>query len=231
MELLSDARQHVVRLRIIRAVLSVALGCLVWLSAIPAHADQIIATPPVVLPPGWDVTGALVIVGNNVCSGLPCTETIAFSFDLGYEFYPDELIYRAYISNVADNWSGALGPFSLTSTAPQAVNAAKYVVGFVDPAGDDIEISIDQGFVSTPPVTPSLEGADLWACGTTTCLTDFGFPFDQTRTPPIYGILITGPAEFTVTTIPEPATLTLLVCGLFLLGLVGIARGKITRLS
>ncbi len=211
----------------LRTILSLALGCLFWLSAIPAHADQIIATPPVVLPPEWYVTGALVIVGNDVCSGLPCTETIAFSFDLGYEFYPDEPTYTAYIENVTDTWSGALGFFSLTSTGPEAVNAAKNVVGFVDPAGDDIEISIDQGFVSTPPVTPSLEGADLWSCGTTTCLTDFGFPFDQTRTPPVYGILTTGPAEFTVRTIPEPATLTLLVCGLFVLGWMEFTHRKI----
>lgn len=227
-----------IKLLSLRTILTLALACLFWLSATPARSDQIIATPPVVLPPEWYVAGALVIVGNDVCSGLPCTETIAFSFDLGYEFSPDTPTYRAYISNVADDWSGALGSFSLTSTGPEGVNAAKNVFGFTDPAGDDIEIDILQGFVSAPPVTPSLGGADIWSCGTTTCLTDFAPSFFQGATPPVYAVLTGGPAEFTVTTIPEPATLTLLVGGLFALGLmefthrkIRVQKGLITPLS
>lgn len=225
MKVLSDVR-HVVTFRLFKIVSLLALGCFVWLSTAPVRADQI-PTPPVVLPPGWDVSGTLSIVGNNACSGLPCTETVAFSFDLGYEFFPDVNTYEAYIANVVNNWSGALGSFSTTNTGPERVNASQNIFGFFEPAGDEIDINIVQGFVSTPPVTPTLLGATLYTCGTTTCLTDFAPPTFQGRTPPQFGILVGGPAEFTVTPTPEPATLTLLVFGLFVLGLVGTTCRKI----
>jgi hypothetical protein len=220
MEVSGDVHR-VVTFRFSRIVSLLALGCFVWLSTTPVRADQI------VLAPAWDVSGTLSIVGNNACSGLPCTETVAFSFDLGYEFFPDVNTYEAYIANVTENWSGDLGSFHVTTTGPQRVNASQNIFGFADPADDEIDINIIQGFVSTPPVTPSFVGATLYTCGTTTCLTDFAPSLFQGRTPPQFGILVGGPAEFTVTPTPEPATLTLLVCGLFILGLAGATCGKI----
>lgn len=168
-----------------------------------------------------DVTGVLLIVGNDACAGLPCTETIAFSFDLGYEFNPEAPTYRAYISNVADNWSGPLGSFSQTITGLGATaNADQNDLAFSDPTGEEIDIHVIQGFVSTLPSAVTFSSyADLYSCGTTTCVTDFAPSFFQGRTPPVFGLFVGGPAEFTVTAIPEPATFSLLLCGLFVLGI------------
>jgi hypothetical protein len=69
-------------MRFLRVLVLLVLGCFVWLSAIPACADGL----PLLLPPAYNVSGALVIVGENACAGLPCTETIAFSFHFGYQF-------------------------------------------------------------------------------------------------------------------------------------------------
>ena len=75
---------------LVRLSFSLVLVCFVWFSTQPARADGL--PPP--LPHAYNVSGALLLVGNNVCAGLPCTETIAFSFDLGYQFKPDLNLYE-----------------------------------------------------------------------------------------------------------------------------------------
>jgi hypothetical protein len=212
-----------------------ALGCFVWLSAIPARADGL----PFLLPPAYSVSGALLIVGeDNACGGLPCTETVAFSFDVGYQFL-DSNLYRAYATNMVDSWSGALGSFTKSQAGPIFPGIVTGVTGvcaggggdanflaFGDPAGDEIDIHLCQGFASTP-VAPSIRAADLYGCATTTCVNDF-VPLDrgQTTTLPQLGLFLFGPVEFRVTTTPEPATITLLVSGILLLGLGGAASRK-----
>ena len=194
-----------------------ALVCFVWLSATPARADTL-------LPPAYDVTGALLIVGNNVCSGLPCTETVSFSFDLGYlEYLPG--LFKPYIVNVVADWSGALA-FTESSAGPIP---ADLVFGFgLGEGGTEIDIRAPapirgpMGFLNWVPTDPPVfeNQAVLYSCGTTTCVTDLVPPPLQ-HAPPDAGILLDGPAVFTVKAIPEPATLTLLFSGLLLLGLGG----------
>jgi hypothetical protein len=235
MELLGDAR-HVVTLRLLRVVLFLALGCFVCLSAAPTRADEL-PSPPLIFPPSYQVTGAFLIVGNPVCGGLPCTETISFSFDFGYLIlYPDSGFtdYTAYVSDVLANWSGPLGSFTESSAGqgpdvfPESGGPGPFL-GFSN-GTDEIDLHITSIPEVLTPVAPSLGGADLYACGTTTCLIDFGPPNYQSETPPVQGIFASGPAEVTVTpipAIPEPATLSLLACGLLVLGLMEFAHRKI----
>lgn len=216
---------------LLRVLLSLALGSFVWLSATPARADGL--PPP--LPPAWDVTGALLLVGNNVCGGLPCTETIAFSFDAGYQFLPAYNVYELYFSNLVQTGSGALGSFTDNTPGPQFLSNTpfypqypstlvpgacfgkdfNYIV-FGYPVGAEIDLQVCQAFVSTP-TTPLITGAYLYGCFTATCVTDFApVPSGTLPQPGIFkGALVSS----SVTSIPEPATLTLLLCGILLLGL------------
>jgi hypothetical protein len=106
-------------LRFCRAFLLLALCCLACLSAVSTRADSF--PPPVFLPPSYQVSGALLIVGNDVCSGLPCTETIAFSFDFGYATFSGEPGYFPYVSNLLATGTGAL-PFTDSFTGPGFLN-------------------------------------------------------------------------------------------------------------
>jgi hypothetical protein len=221
-----------------RLLFSVALGWFVWLSAIPARADGL--PPP--LPPEWNVSGALLLVGNNVCAGLPCTETVAFSFDVGYQFLPNFNAYEAYLTDLVGSGSGALGSFIQSDVGPFFLGNPIFpfndpagllpgacigspdaqLFGFA-PGGNGINLHLCQAFVSTP-AAPSISGADLYSCQTSTCLTDFAPAPFQGHGLPQNGIFLFGPVEFTVTAIPEPATLTLLFSGLLLLGLGAASR-------
>jgi hypothetical protein len=229
MESLGDAR-HVVTLRLlIRAVLSVALGCFVWLSAAPARADEI---PPYLLPPAYAVSGALLLVGSDACSGLPCTETIAFSFDLGYEFF-GENSYLPYLTDFRANGSGALGSFTEGPFAgPSFLGAAGNYFAFFPTPDELTEIDVyvaqtsPSQFYAAPIAPTILDHADLYSCGDITCLTDFApwlLPFWNGTS--ANGIFLGGPVVSTVRAIPEPSTLSLLVWGLLALGL-GVASKK-----
>ena len=220
MELLGAAR-HVVTLRLLRLVLSLALGCFVWLSAVPARGDGL-PPPPVVLPPAYDVTGTLTIVGNPVCGGLPCTETIAFSFDFGYQFFPAFPTYVAYFSNLLANGSGAVGSFTYSVAGPQGFGGENNFLPFLDSAGDGFQIyALSPVFGAPAPVAPSFASfGDLFSCETATCLTDFAPAAFQGQAPHVFGIFLSGPAVIKVKALPEPATLSLLVWGLLALGLV-----------
>lgn len=217
-----------IKLPFLRAVLSVALGCFVWLSAASARADGIFPPPPVFLPPTYDVSGALLIVGNDACSGLPCTETIAFSFDYGYATFSGEPGYYAYVSNLLATGSGAL-PFAENFVGPGFLNPNEGVfLGLGYPVAE-FDIFFADFFVLTP-VAPVLSVGDLYACETSTCITDFApFPGGRGGSPPEVGLFVFGPVVATVTAIPEPATLSLLACGLLALGLAGTTRKVFPR--
>ncbi len=209
-------------------LLSVALGCLVWLSAIPARADYVPPPLPPPLPPSYQVTGALLIVGNPVCSGLPCTETYAFSFDVGYQFVPVFNYYEAYFTDLQVSGSGDLGSFTGSDPGPAPFQASIEASGPCSSSRSDdnflgfgafgagVNLHLCQG-VAPAPVAPSIVGGDLYECDTMTCAIDFS-QFPSARLPQS-GLFLFGPVQYTVTTIPEPATLSLLVCGLLALGL------------
>src|SRR5262249_36108118 len=123
---------------VLRGLLILGLGCFVWLSSVPARADDV----PVFLPLSYHVTGALLIVGDNACAGLACTETVAFSFDLGYFGAPG--LYIPYYKNLLANGSGALGSFTNSGAGPFFVDAEMNHIGFDDTAGDEIDIHLSQ---------------------------------------------------------------------------------------
>lgn len=224
MRLLGDGR-HVGVFLFRRVLPFLALCCFAFFAAIPAGADGL--PPP--LPPGWNVSGALLLVGNPVCAGLPCTETIAFSFDVGYQLRPDlGNSYLLYLTNLQETGSGALGSFTLSFPGQEdfVSNADNHFV----PLGDaDFEIDIHMAENMVPaPVAPSLlDFADLYSCETATCITDFAPAGFQGSTPPIFGLHNpSGPVVSSVAMIPEPSTSDLLLFGLFALGLLGAAKAS-----
>jgi PEP-CTERM motif len=195
------------------------LSCLIAISTFPANADTV-----------YDVTGAALLVGNNVCSGLPCTETIAFSLDFGWEPYLTE--YEAYVSNLQAVGSGALGSFTINSGPGKGgfgFGGDPFLALF-DAAGD--EIDLDPGIsmpTSRDPVaslTPSAPTfyLTLWSCKTMTCVTDFYPPDLQSGPPFAFGNVIYGTVQYTVTAVPEPSAIALLALGIMALAFPGIRR-------
>lgn len=125
--------------------------------------------------------------------------------------------YLASFSDLQANGSGALGSFTYNVAGPSAFKAAMNFLAIRDAADDEFDINLSV-LVVPAPVDPSFGFGSLYSCFTSTCVTDFAPPSFQGRTPPEFALLVGGPAEFTVRAIPEPSTLPLLVCGLFLLG-------------
>lgn len=196
------------------------LCCLAFFAAIPAVADTL-------LPPTYAVSGSLTLTGNPACSGAPCMETIAFSFDLGYQFLSGLDLYRAYISGLAETGAGAL-PFTANSAGPIFVSPADHNFIALGDADFEVDIHLAQDFLPAPVAPSLLDFADLFSCGTATCITDFAPSVFQTATPPVSGLHSpNGPVVSSVATIPEPATSGLLLCGLLALGLLAVASRKL----
>jgi hypothetical protein len=223
-----DTPREVVSFRLSRVSLLLALCCLVCLSAVSTRADG-----TTFLSPGWDVSGALLMVGNDVCSGLPCTETISFSFDVGYvSVLPG--FWEPYIVNLVANWTGDMGSFTEISAGPQIRNSiTNYFAFFND--GTEIDIHPIPPIVIPPLNTlnwvptdpPVFDGVELFSCGTTTCVTDFVVPpLGQGQTPPVVGIRQEEFGVFSVTPIaaPEPSMLSMLAFGLLALGLAAASK-------
>lgn len=198
-----------------------------------ARADDI---PPGALPPEWNVSGTASIVGNDACSGLPCTETIAFSFDVGYQFLSSETPpYEAYYTDLVMSGSGALGSFTGSVDGPLFLGTPSFsppgecfgldnnYLGLADPGGDSFNIHLCTAFASAP-TAPALNGVDLYGCGTSQCAADFSF--NPSAPLPQLGLFVYGPVEYTVTPLvtPEPSMLSLLAVGLIALGLAGALR-------
>jgi hypothetical protein len=202
-----------------------ALVCFVWLSAIPTRADGFNPS----YSQEWNLSGALLIVGNDACGGAPCTETVSFSFDVGYvSFYPG--IWQPYAgSNQVVHFSGDLGSFAggVGYLVPDNYFAFGGVGAEID-VHPIIPITGPMGFRNWVPTDPPVfeNEAFMYRCGEINCPTDFA-PFPEPGPPPYYyGFEPQGPAVFTVTAIPEPATLTLLFFGILLLGLGGAVSRK-----
>jgi hypothetical protein len=211
--------------RFSRTFVLIALCCFGSFSAASARADGLTF---VQLAPSYQIAGELTVVGNAVCSGLPCAETVSFSFDFGYFFFPQTNItpafYRAYYSDLLANWSGALGSYTETLSGPYAFPAGSgNFLAFADAPGDEIDINLSVSEAASP-VVPSFGGPELDLCATATCVTDFSS--EPTATPPVFPLVAGGTAAFTVTPIasPEPSILSLLALALFALGLAAAWR-------
>jgi PEP-CTERM motif-containing protein len=173
----------------------------------------------------YNVDGLLTITGNNACPPLPaCAETIGFSFVVDVVFVPtfNAGPYEAYIVPGSDSVEslGPLGKFTSGGGFPGditffACGDCNYL-GFGDPGGDEIDIHLAQG-AGISPFVPSVDHADLYRCGTVTCVTDLCPPsFCGPGTTSAIGIFSPGEVEATVTEVPvpEPQTLALLLIGL-----------------
>lgn len=200
--------------RLCRVISLVGLVCLFF--ALPVHADTM-----------YTVNGTMTLVGNNAC-GSPCTETIDFSFDLGWQYDQTFAGYLGYATDIAANWSGALGTFSENSAGPSTFGGPGFnYLGFFDPSGDELDLYLNPNPVPAP-TTPTFNGADLYSCGGATCVTDF-YPYSPTPTTlPVLGIFLGASVTYTVTT-PEPATLIMLAIGMLALALVGAFYRKAPR--
>lgn len=199
--------------RLVRFAPLLGLVCLFF--TIPAHADTM-----------YTVTGTVTLVGNNACGSSPCTQTIDFSFDFSYQFNQTAGTYDAYLSNLQTNWSGPLGNFTQDFTG-QTTQMAQQYWPFADPAGDGIAIYLPSSAPTVlTPTAPTITGADLYVCGSSTCVTDFVPPDQQSTTLPLTGLFVPASVQYTVRT-PEPATLSLLAAGMLALGLVGAFSRKV----
>jgi hypothetical protein len=201
-----------------------------FICAVPAMADSV-----------FDVNGALTIVGNNTCSGTPCVETLAFSFQFAYQLVPQFVIpgHNYYAGTVLPGGTvtsfGPLAPF-FASSGPCCI-AAGYVP-FANLANDGIDILLSQS--STNQVTPFgvspappvfLNGALLYGCGVPgvtsvdrVCVQDFSI------TGSVFGGIGGGPAQITVTAAPEGSALSYLLVGVGL-GLFGMLARKLKYCS
>lgn len=221
-----STRRGVASFRLSRTFGLFAMCCFACLLATPAPGDGLVQ-----LPPTYDVTGTLQVVGNDVCSDLPCTENISLSFDFGYFFVPagtfgpgQTPFYLAYYSSFQANGSGALGSFTVSVPGPGTFGAgAGNFLAFDDASGDEIDIFSSVSSVAAP-VAPSFGGPDLEVCETKTCVTDFSA--EPNANPPVFGHVAGGTGAFTVTpaATPEPSILSLLAFGLFALGLAGASK-------
>lgn len=192
------------------------------LAGIPAHADN--AT--------YSITGVMVFTGNNTCTPAPCTESVAFSFDLGYQF--NGVDYLATASNGTSVWTGSIGSFTQSSPTLFIGNALQApsgggcsggpdpnYIGFFDigtngTTGDEADLHLCDN-VEPTPVVPSLSFTDIYRCDTPACSSGFG--------PGIIfwpGVL----EDVTIAQIPEPPTLLLLASGMLALGLLGTTHRK-----
>jgi hypothetical protein len=187
------------------------------------------------------VNGSLTIVGNDVCSG-PCVETLNFSFDFSEkvdQFGLYELSIVPGTSSVVSfgplgTFGAPAGPFGLNPGA--AGNPSTNYIQFRSGSAAFSEIDIWASQNGLPkPFAPQIAGADLWACGTQACITDFctAVLIGCARTaPPVYDIFLLGTVESEVTLVsaPEPGTLPLLGIAFSALLLLRI-RSKCSRAS
>ena len=176
----------------------IKLLLVLFICVVPAAADTV-----------YRVTGSATITGNPVCNGLPCTETVNFSFLVNYLLLPN--IPNSYEENLVSiislTSSGPLAPFDRIG----ASNGDYF--GFFNSSNDEIDVNGpfgDRQFAPAP--FPNLIDADLYGCQTNTCLTDFGLPgFTQIPAP---GIFREGTLQYTASAVPEEGTWSYLLVGI-----------------
>jgi hypothetical protein len=189
--------------------LAVAFAVLFLASA--AHADGV-ATPT------YSISGLMVFTGNNTCSPAPCSEAVAYSFDLQYQL--EFGFYSAFITNFSDIVTGDLGSFTTSypngfyPSIPIPTSAGECsgdvnLIPINDAGGDEFELSLCQNEVPAP-VVPSLSDPLLYACATATCNTEFPENENLSGADSEGGVF----EDVTIKEIPEPTTLAQLAVGL-----------------
>lgn len=226
------------------ALFFLVLTFVLSVGAVSSRADGI---------PVYLVAGSVTITGNDVCGG-PCTETIAFTFDVSFQrnlVAGNDVL--PYVTNLTQTDSGNLGAFTSTSLVPPIFGTG---TGF--PAGSclgnenyvalggAVGTEVDLFVCSTAGVAtlfttasvPSILGSGgvLYGCATITCYNDlvlpcgspgagFGCASGGTPTIPAEAINQFAPAQYSVSMVPEPPTFILLASGM-LLGLFGATYRK-----
>ena len=195
--------------------------------------------------PIYDVNGTMILTGNNVCTPSPCTETIQFSFQFGYQFTTlGGNFYSGYAipGTISVTSSGNLGASFLTNGVvfsptvgpnPGCSGGDANFMEFLDAVGDEIDLH-ECGNLEQSPIAPSFSlTSTLYGCATTTCINDF-VPPSLHRQAPATGLFINGSAQTSVVAAPEGEAPML---GYLLISLapIGLAicqrRGKGTNLN
>ena len=186
-------------------------------AAIPAHADDVLT---------YDMTGSFTLVGYDLCSG-PCTETFDFSavLTLTPVAGPVPDVYQATTTSLASSAYGALGDFSGIFAG---LNQAGYFGFFPGPDFNEVDMylnGVGSSYYASLPIT--FASAAFYTCASAACRADF---FNSVCS----GLGCIGSADqadlttdgvITLTAaVPEPSTLTLLLTGMFILGLAAAFR-------
>ena len=99
----------------------------------------LICAAPACADSAYDESGAVTIVGNDVCGGTPCIESLAFSFRMDYQLFGG--LFHAHV----------LPGFKINPVS----------------AGDEIDVNGPFGDAEAPAAPfPNLLDADLYGCGT-----------------------------------------------------------------
>jgi hypothetical protein len=155
----------------------------------------------------YAVNGSLTIVGNDVCLG-PCIEIVNFSFDFREQADQNGIYYLSIVPGTSSVVSfGPLGTFSAPTGPynpfPSGNPRTNYIEFRSSPSPAiflEIDIWASQNGLREPFV-PQIGGADLWACGTQDCLTDFCVPGEtfvqcpSTQSAPVYDMFTPGTVE------------------------------------
>jgi hypothetical protein len=186
------------------------LTALVSLAGIPTHADT---------TPTYLISGIIQITGNNTCTPAPCSEAVAFSFDLGYQEItqpnPQYDYYDFTDTNFTSIWTGdigspALGGGRIFDLDPGYAGCYDYMEMF-DVGGDEADIGLCTSSTPTPEI-PLVSYGDLYHCETAACASEFPYESLSAGSPVLEDVSIT-PIDPT----PEPPTIILM--GLGILGL------------
>jgi hypothetical protein len=187
--------------------IGLALIGMVCLTAAPARALSLDT---------YSVDGAMLIVGNPVCGGVPCTETIAFSFlfnvaDIGIGF-----LGSVVPGTITVNSLGPLGDFTYSGFIGNP--GTQNYMPFGSPGVAEIDLHLLTNLLPYSFV-PSFGNAELYSCLNQTCITDFVPPSQNNGAPAYFGVFLAGTSQVRVAYVPEGGTtLTTLA-----LGLVGLA--------
>jgi hypothetical protein len=189
---------------------------------LPAHS---VWANSVIGPYTYDVAGTASIVGNPVCAGTPCVETVNFAFRFQWVETGETGLFQV---NIIPGFTTITGSGPMGESAWRTVEGLFYSPYYFPMGNSSGELDLDMPnatFTETPWIGPTFIGSELYSCFTQACADAFVGSSqnpDGTGTPPFYGIFLGGTVQSTATAlsdpvgqpIPEPASLWLLAAGL-----------------
>lgn len=171
----------------------------------PAQADSI--------GPLYDVSGTMAFTGNNDCTASPCSETLQFSFQFGYNYDADQNLYEGYAlpGTISVTSLGVLGTSFSTNghispignVGPTCSGGDTNYMEFFNSAGtDEIDLHSCATYEPNPFVAPSFTWTDIYGCTSVDCANDFnsGHPFS--------GLFYSGTLQTNVVQVPEGGTVS-----------------------